>query len=156
MPDTLVNIAPFAFASCHSIPSIDIPPSVKEISFYAFGECENLCIPEIPDTVKVASTAFNGCGISEDSKEAVPLETSNDKFSTSNIRRIDNLPIDEYNTVIENMTEDEREEYFSKSSLCGEPMHPIVVDSIEDELEGCIEASEFLDQMKKKYGIGKS
>lgn len=151
LPDSIISIDSHVFAKCSILSSINFPSSLIEIGFYTFGECGMLNIPKLPDTIKVSCTAFKGCGVSDSAPAST--ESSNDKFSNMDVRKIDNLPIDEYNKVINNMTDDEREEYFSKSSLSNEPFHPVVVESMEEDLEGLVNVEDFLEQLKKKYNI---
>ena len=53
IPDSVISIDSYAFASCRSLTSVDIPDSVTSIGGYAFGGCSSLTEVTIPDSVTV-------------------------------------------------------------------------------------------------------
>lgn len=149
IPNSVTRISQFAFYDCVDLTTIVIPQSVTEIGDFAFSNCGVLSVPQLPDTIKVARTAFCGCSSSDNTSDSI--ESSNDKFCEMDIWRIDNLSIDEYNKFLGSMTEDEREEYLSKSTLNDEPMHPVIDDSTDEDLG--VDADELLANLKSKYTI---
>ena len=62
IPNSVTNIARYAFYGCKSIKSVTIPDSVKKIGNFAFYGCESLQSVTISDGVKnIGDCAFNGC-----------------------------------------------------------------------------------------------
>ena len=60
-PGTL-TIADWAFSSCKSLESVEIPDSIKEISFRAFGNCYALKSVKLPKYLeKIGPEAFTSC-----------------------------------------------------------------------------------------------
>ena len=53
IPDSVISIDSYAFASCHSLTSVTIPGSITSIGGYAFGGCSSLTEVTIPDSVTV-------------------------------------------------------------------------------------------------------
>ena len=51
LPNTVTNIAPYAFASCHSLNHITLSDSLTKIDIYAFYDCPNLNSVILPDSV---------------------------------------------------------------------------------------------------------
>lgn len=69
------------------------------------------------------------------------------------IERINKLPIREYIEELESLTQEQYEEYCSKlpANDTYEPVRPVMVDSIEDELRrGCVLADEYIRALKEK------
>ena len=61
-PSNVINIAPYAFANCTGLTSIEIPNCVTSIGSTAFGECTDLASVIIPNSVaSIGSCAFGGC-----------------------------------------------------------------------------------------------
>lgn len=75
------------------------------------------------------------------------------------IERINNLPIDEYINVIENLTESQREYYNSKLPINEGKQHTkaVFVDyTLEDEYkQGAVNIHDYLNEKRKKYGMKK-
>ena len=73
------------------------------------------------------------------------------------IERINNLPIEDYITVIENLTAEQHQYYNSKMPINEGPQHTkaIFVDcTIEDEIKnGAVNILDYLNEKRKKYGI---
>lgn len=62
IPDSVVDIAPYAFAYCRLLTSVTIGNSVANIGNFAFIQCESLKNIEIPDSViTIGKSAFKGC-----------------------------------------------------------------------------------------------
>ena len=62
VPDSVTEIAAWAFCDCHSLAEVIIPDSVIEIGEGAFYQCDSLKEIIIPDSVdKIDDTAFRGC-----------------------------------------------------------------------------------------------
>lgn len=74
------------------------------------------------------------------------------------VERINQLPIDEYIHEIENLTNDQFEEYSSKRPIneCKETAKAIFVDyTLEEDIErnGLVEVDEFLDRIMNEIGL---
>lgn len=71
------------------------------------------------------------------------------------VERINNLPIDEYINVIEDLTESQREYYNSKLPVNDGNQHTKAVfvdNTMEDEIKrGAVEAESFLKGLRDKY-----
>lgn len=62
LPNSVTNIDSYAFSGCNSLTSIVLPNCVTEIGSGAFSGCTNLCVIDIPDNLrKIDSKAFSGC-----------------------------------------------------------------------------------------------
>lgn len=62
VPDTVTEIAPYAFADCQQIQQILLPDGLTALGEYAFSGCSALTKITIPDGVTVLPTAlFAGC-----------------------------------------------------------------------------------------------
>lgn len=62
IPDTVTNIADFAFYWCSGLTSIEIPNSVTSIGKDAFNWCRVLTSIEIPNSVtSIGDGAFSWC-----------------------------------------------------------------------------------------------
>ncbi len=73
------------------------------------------------------------------------------------VERINQLPIEEYIEVIENLTEEQKQYYNSHLPPNDGHQHttPVYVDhTLEEEIEnGAIDAESLLKQMREKYGL---
>lgn len=73
------------------------------------------------------------------------------------IERINNLPIDEYINVIENLTDEQHQYYNSQLPINDGTQHTkaILVDyTLEDEIaRGAVDAESFLKKMRQNYLI---
>jgi uncharacterized repeat protein (TIGR02543 family) len=58
--DNITNIGYLAFASCHSLVSVNLP-MVTEINQAVFIDCTSLISVDIPMATKIGPNAFNGC-----------------------------------------------------------------------------------------------
>ncbi|MDE6696676.1 MAG: leucine-rich repeat domain-containing protein, partial [Muribaculaceae bacterium] len=62
IPNSVIKIGEGAFGYCDGLSSVTIPESVKLIADYAFTECKNLSSVIISDTIeKIGECAFEGC-----------------------------------------------------------------------------------------------
>lgn len=62
MPDTVVDIAPYAFWGNENLKEISFGSNLREIPSYAFSNCKNLLAVSIPYSVKsIQSKAFENC-----------------------------------------------------------------------------------------------
>ena len=62
IPDTMNYVAPYTFYNCGKISEITIPNTIKEIGTYAFYNCASLSQITIPaNTEKINPYAFYGC-----------------------------------------------------------------------------------------------
>lgn len=74
------------------------------------------------------------------------------------IERINKLPIEEYMEIVGDFTNEQREEYYSKSPIneSTEPVRSVVVDyTLAEDIEknGTILVEELLNNLNKRYGI---
>ena len=72
--------------------------------------------------------------------------------------RINKLPIEEYMEEVGNFTNEQREEYYSKSPISEstEPTRSVTVDyTLEEDIEknGTILLEDLLNNLNKRYGI---
>ena len=73
------------------------------------------------------------------------------------IERINQLPIEEYMEEVGSFTDEQREEYYSKSALfeSKEPVRPVIVDyTLEEDMErnGTILLKDKINMLKGKLG----
>ncbi|MCF0220282.1 MAG: hypothetical protein HUK14_10920 [Muribaculaceae bacterium] len=73
------------------------------------------------------------------------------------IERINQLPIEEYMEEVGNFTNEQRREYYAKSSLfeTNEPVRPVIVDyTLEEDMErnGTVLLEEIINKLKKRIG----
>lgn len=62
LPDSVTNIAGYAFYWCRTLTSVDIPNGVTSIGSYAFNYATSLKSVKIPDgVISIGSGAFYGC-----------------------------------------------------------------------------------------------
>lgn len=75
---------------------------------------------------------------------------------TLDVERINNLPIEEYMEVMGDLTQEQVQEYISKTPIneSNEPMRGIKIDySLQDDMDkGCIILDEYLKNKRKGYG----
>lgn len=74
------------------------------------------------------------------------------------IERINQLPIEEYMEVVGDFTQEQRKEYFSNQPINEEKgsVKVIIAEStLEEDIErrGMVNADEFLNKMREKYGL---
>ena len=62
VPDSVLSIGNYVFASCDPLTSVTIPNSVTTIGNYAFNGCTSLTSLTLPSSVTtIGNYAFNGC-----------------------------------------------------------------------------------------------
>ena len=74
------------------------------------------------------------------------------------IERINKLPIEEYMEEVSNFTNEQREEYYSKSPIneSTEPVRSVTVDyTLEEDIEknGTMLLDDLLNNLNKRYGL---
>ena len=74
------------------------------------------------------------------------------------IERINQLPIEDYMKEVGNFTNEQRQEYYSKSPIneSTEPVHSVNVDyTLEEDIErnGTALMEDLLNNLNKRYGI---
>ncbi|MBR6419470.1 MAG: leucine-rich repeat protein [Oscillospiraceae bacterium] len=74
LPDTLVEIAQYAFCGCTNLSSVTFPDSLKRVDFQAFDECSALAEVNFPDhLVETSSNTFRGTPWLEAQRKENPL-----------------------------------------------------------------------------------
>lgn len=74
------------------------------------------------------------------------------------VERINQLPIEQYEDVLAQLSEERFEEYLSKNSI-NENHGPIRINYIEGEMDeymtgrGCMKAEDAITKIKEKYGL---
>jgi len=62
IPETVIDIADYAFYECKNLKSVTIPDSVETIGDYAFSLCEGLTGIELPEgLLRIGDSAFSDC-----------------------------------------------------------------------------------------------
>lgn len=73
------------------------------------------------------------------------------------VERINKLPIEEKMIVIGNLSQEQYKEFYSKLPIneCNAPFHTVKVDyTLEEDIKkGTVNADDFLNKMRKKYGL---